>query len=485
MASDTTFEAQSLPAPQRTNSQTASRRSRWKLVVAAIGVVAAVATIRSSAGSSGAFGPVSVHTIKRGELLVSVTEQGTLESSNNTEVKCKVRGNNTIISVIESGTEVEADEVLVRLDTLLIEEEISERTKFAHLARSAVARSKADVARAELEILEYVQGRFVSDLATLQKDLAIAESKLRSAKNLLGFAKMMAKSEYASELEVEEKQFAVAQADLELKLTDTKIDVLKRFTKREQLATLNGTLNAARAKYEAEKERAYADEQRLKRAQEELGQCVVRAKRGGMVIYPTGKAWGNAPDIEEGATVHKDQVLLLMPDLANMQVKVGIHESVIDRVRAGLSAKVTLPGKTLKANITSVASVAKPAGWWTGNVVKYDTIVELPSVKGLKPGMSVEVEVILARHEDVLMIPTAAVMETRNGHACWVKRADKAERRKLKLGDSNNMFIVVKAGLSEGDQVILDPLAHVAEAQDEAAAVIDEAKARKQNSSEL
>ena len=46
------------------------------------------------------------HTISRGELIVSVTEQGTLESANNTEVKCRVRGSNTITFVIDSGTDV-------------------------------------------------------------------------------------------------------------------------------------------------------------------------------------------------------------------------------------------------------------------------------------------------------------------------------------------------------------------------------------------
>ena len=74
--------------------------------------------------------------------------------------------------------------------------------------------------------------------------------------------------------------------------------------------------------------------------------------------------------------------------------------------------------------LSSVASMAKPAGWWTGNVVKYDTVIELPSVSGLKPGMSVEVEVILARYENVLKVPAAAVLETSEGHVCWVKQGD-------------------------------------------------------------
>ena len=62
----------------------------------------------------------------------------------------------------------------------------------------------------------------------------------------------------------------------------------------------------------------------------------------------------------------------------------------------------------------SIASVTSPAGWWTGNQVKYDTIIQLPSEEGLRPGMSAEVEIIIARHENVLTIPVAAVLETEN-----------------------------------------------------------------------
>ena len=193
--------------------------------------------------------------------------------------------------------------------------------------------------------------------------------------------------------------------------------------------------------------------------------CVIKAEKSGMVIHPSAAQWKNAPEIEEGATVHKDQVLLLMPDLSKMQVKVGIHESIIDRIKPGLAARVTLPDKTLDGEVSSVASVTAPAGWWTGNVVRYDTIIELPSVEGLKPGMSAEVEVIVDRHEDVLTIPVAAVVETAEGDFCWVKTAEGAQRRSLELGDTNDVFTVVKAGLKEGDEVVLNPLAFMEEAQ--------------------
>jgi len=157
--------------------------------------------------------------------------------------------------------------------------------------------------------------------------------------------------------------------------------------------------------------------------------------------------------------VYMGQTLLLMPDLAQMQVKVGIRESFIDRMKPGLAARVSLPNQTLEGEVFSVASVTGPTGWWNGNTVRYDTVVRLPSIPGLIPGMSAEVEVILARHKDVLSIPVAAIVEAAPGAFCWVKTPEGAVPRALKLGDTNDRFTVVEAGLREGDKVVLHPLA--------------------------
>jgi multidrug efflux pump subunit AcrA (membrane-fusion protein) len=233
------------------------------------------------------------------------------------------------------------------------------------------------------------------------------------------------------------------------------------------LETLRGNLKAAKSKLQADEAGFAMDEGRLKRAQKELEDCVIKAERPGLVIFPSTAAWKETPDITEGASVRKDQVLLLMPDLSQMQVKVGIHESVVDRVKPGQLARITLPDRTLEGKVASVSPVTRPAGWWTGNVVKYDTIIELPSVEGLKPGMSAEVEVIMNQHTDVLTIPVAAVLETEVGAFCWVRTAEGNQRRVLQLGDSNDSFIVVKAGLKEGEQVVLNAQALMNELPDE------------------
>ena len=406
------------------------------------------------------------HRVSRGDLIVSVVEQGTLESTENTEIKCKVRGENTVIWVVENGAIVKEGDKLVRLDTLQIEDQINERSKYALWSLSGAENARANAKRAELAIKEYEEGRFVVQLKTLEKDLAIAESNLRTAKNMLQHASQMFERGYVSQLEVDEKTFAVTQAELAVEGKQTEIEALTEYTKQQQLEQLIGDLKAAEANRDSLNERAKMDGTRRDQALAELEHCTIVAPKDGMVIYPSAQSWERTPDIEEGATVYRDQTLLLIPDLTNMQIKVGIHESIVDQVSKGMRANVSLPESNLEGEVSDIATVAQPAGWWTGNLVKYDTIVNLPETSGLRPGMSAEVEIFLAEHFDVLTVPLAAILQTENENLCWVLTEDKRiERRVVELGDNNNIQIVVESGLEVGEQVILNPRGSLDEAR--------------------
>ena len=423
----------------------------------------------ANARSSGETRSWKTHAVARGDLVVRVIERGAIESSENTRIICRVRGENSVTWVIDNGTEVKAGDELVRLDTLLIEETIFEKTKYAHWSKAGSLTLGNMVRRSSLAIPEYEQGRFQVELMKLQKDLALAESDLRTAQNILDYVQAMYERGYRSELQVAEQTLDVERLKADLEVKETDIDVLKNFTRREELEKLQGEYNKWDAKHKGQVEQAKENASRRDRAIEELANCVVKAPRDGLVIYPRAEKWKEEPDIRVGGSVHKNQVLLLMPNLSKMQVKIGIHESVIDRIAPGTAAVVSLPDKDLDAEVTFVALITKPAGWWAGNSVKYDTVIELPGGEDLKPGMTAEVEVIIARHEAVLKVPTTAVLETTEGdYCCWIDTADGPRRRALALGDSSEDFIVLHDGLEEGDQVIINPLAFIEEAQHEA-----------------
>lgn len=461
------------------------RSASMTVVACCVCIAAAGGRLLPKASDPEAGADVLVHAVSKGSLTVTVIEQGTVESEENTEIKCGVRGDNTVVEVVDSGTWVEPGDVLVRLDTLFIDEQIAERRKYALWTESGRAHTLAHFERSKLAVEEYRQGRYEVELMTLQKDLSIAEANLVVAESMLEHAMKMRENDYISDLDVRDHAFSVKQAKMAVELKKTEIDVLKNYTKDETLATLRGNMRAAEARFNAEDERLFADRHRLQRALDEKELCVILAEKAGIVIHPSAARWKDAPEIEEGATVYKDQILLLMPDLSKMQVKIGVHESIVDRVKVGLHAKVSVPDRTLEGDVSSVATVTSPAGWWTGNQVKYDTTIRLPGVEGLRPGMSAEVELLVAHYDDVLTVPVAAVLQTGPSAFCWVAENGKVSKREVSLGDTDDISIIVTAGLQAGDQVVLNPMATVDEARQLSASLNAEVAANDESDGKL
>ena len=146
-----------------------------------------------------------------------------------------------------------------------------------------------------------------------------------------------------------------------------------------------------------------------------------------------------------------------------MKVKLKVHESVVKKISAGLSASMqveALPNQVLHGTVLNVASVAQSDGGWRGGGVKeYETevsITDLPLEAGLRPGMSAEVKILVKTIADALTVPVQAVTESDGKYIAYVVKAGAVERRIVNVGDSNEQFIQVKKGLSEGEQVALD-----------------------------
>jgi len=452
-----------------------SIRSRIRPILFVLAVLVA-AVVGRSAYTQGYFTPAEedpfaqalTYRVIRSDMAVTVAELGSLESSDNTKLVCRVRGQNTITSVVKSGTYVKKGDILLTLDTLFIDEQISERSKYAHWSRAGAQHWLSRMTRAKLSIPEYLEGRYVASLMGMEKDLAIAESRLRTSQNMLAHSKMLADRGYVSELDVEQREFSVTTSELSVENTKTRIEVFKKTTKARELGRLEGELKIAKAQFGANDERAEADASRRDRAITEREYCTIRAPKDGLVIHPRAADWKGAPDITEGGTVNKEQVLLLMPDLDKMQIKVGVHEAVVSKINVGLPTRITLPNREpIIAAVSHVADIARPPSLGSGDVVKYDVIVELPPIADLKPGMSAEIEIVLAEHKDVLVLPVAAVLELEDGFHCWVKAGGIIVKRTIILGDSNDIFVVIKDGLSEGEDVILNPLAYIDDAQRE------------------
>ncbi|MFO0014606.1 MAG: efflux RND transporter periplasmic adaptor subunit [Planctomycetota bacterium] len=405
------------------------------------------------------------HLVSRGDLAVTVTENGAVESSNNKEIKCLVKGGSTVLWVIETGTLVQPGDELVRLDQSQIEDKILQQKIVYENALASKIGAESDVAVAETSITEYLEGTFQEEKSGVEKEIFEAEQSVRKAELSLESALRLTAKGVVKDLQLEGERFALESARKDLELKKTRLISLEKYNKVKSLQELESKLRAAKAKLASFEASLELEKTRLDREKEQLSNCVIRADTAGMVIFPSMAAWKDTPDIAEGAVVREQQTLLMIPDISQMQVKVGIHESKVDRLRVGMKARVQLQDLTLEGEVSEIAEVTRPAGWWTGNLVKYDTKIKLEPHPGLKPGMSAIVDIVLAEHHDILSIPVAAIVEGSGGTFCWVKAGGEVQKRALRLGDTNDQFTIVLDGLQEGDEVLLNPLAFVEEAQ--------------------
>jgi HlyD family secretion protein len=220
--------------------------------------------------------------------------------------------------------------------------------------------------------------------------------------------------------------------------------------------------------------------------------------------------------IAQGEPVREGQKLMRIPNLDRMFVNVRVHEAmrakvrgdiflglneihplftlgvrsrlgllvhesvnVLDResfrdiqpikIRGGLKALVRIdafPTKALTGHVKLVDEVPAATDFWTSDITVYRTMVSIddgltPSSSEemqLKPGMKASVTIQTdSKVEDAILIPIQAVKGTaKEGFTVTVKVGTGTEIRKVKPGLSDEKWVEIQSGLTEGEEIVMN-----------------------------
>ena len=200
----------------------------------------------------------------------------------------------------------------------------------------------------------------------------------------------------------------------------------------------------------------------------QIDAATIEAELPGLVVYG-GSDQGSSryrsssqEAIQEGATVRERQPILTIPDMREMAVSVDIHESAVQRVAVGQPAVILIdayPDVRLTGEVIKVAVVADSANSFMNPDLKvYPSQVRIDGTHDwLRPGMSAQVEILVASLEDVVYVPVQAVSYFGSGQVVYVSRGSSVERRVIEVGDFSDSYIEVVSGLEEGEDVLLLP----------------------------
>jgi len=450
---------------------------RWLMSTTVLAVILGLGM--AAVSSSGLLEPAAsghqmmTEKVHRADLVVSIAEDGNVESAHNVDIKCEVKGGSTILWIVKDGTEVQTGDELVRLDSSSIEDLINAQKITYEKAKATMIDSENAFNAAKIAVQEYIEGTFLQSLQDLQAKVTVAKENLESAKNSLQYTSKMHRKGYVTSLQRDAQAFAVQRADLDLKVAETAQTVLERFSKAKVLAGLEATRDSAEARMASDKAAFDLEKDRLERLETQLEKCTIKAPDNGMVIFAndqmqSGRGGGSSQQsmVEEGAIMRERQTIIKLPDLSRMQVKSTVHESKVDMLQRGMRARIHIQDHDFQGTVTSVANQAEPNNFFSGNVKEYAAIVSIDSDShGLRPGMTAAVEILVANLKDVISAPVESVVEQGGKFYCWVNASGGPQRRPVILGMSNNTRIEIKDGLAEGDEVLKNPRAVVEDAR--------------------
>ncbi|MGC3969619.1 MAG: HlyD family efflux transporter periplasmic adaptor subunit [Pirellulales bacterium] len=407
---------------------------------------------------------VLTHRVARGDLVITVTTKGNVESASNIDIRCLVAGGGLIKSIVADGTIVKEGDQLVELDSAAIDEQILQQRIGYEKARAIRDQAKNDLEAAKIALREYVEGTFKKEQQLVDAQITIAEENLHSAQNTLMYTERMFRKGYVTPLQLESQQFAVKRSQLELDTAKTAKRVLEEFTFAKMKNDLETLVATSEAKAKSEQTAFELEESKLKRLETQKANCLISAPQSGMVVFAneSSSSRGSSsdrPKIEEGATVREGQVILRVPDLSQMQVKTTVHESKVESLRSGMPASVRIQNRKLTGYVTFIANQPESGGFFSSNGVKeYATFVRIDGNQSdLKPGMTADVEILVDDKKGVLSVPVQCVIEQGGKLYAWKQAGSGYVKTEVKLGPGDDRSVEVVAGLADGDVVLQNP----------------------------
>lgn len=183
----------------------------------------------------------------------------------------------------------------------------------------------------------------------------------------------------------------------------------------------------------------------IETANTELEKLYIRAPFKGVIV--------TLPYFTPGVDVASGETMVSMMDYSQMYMEIALPENAIEKVKVG--QKVLVTNYNIKSDtLSGIVSQLSPAvNEETRTFSGYITISN-PELK-LRPGMFAKGEIITLQKDSVLFIPKDIVNARRGMRNVFTVEQNRAAEKYIKTGISDDRYIEVEEGLSEGDKIVV------------------------------
>ena len=323
----------------------------------------------------------------------------------------------------------------------------------AELERPEVDPQELELKEAQVVLAEATVSQALEDLAELMEELAETPDSLALQLNTqqLELARVTLDQQQADLAELLEDRKATPLA-YEVALREQQI-VLARAAlaqAEEDLADLlveqaspPDPLEVALAE-----QKIVAGKVRLTTATEELDAAIITAPIAGYVA---------GVSVELGDEVEARASIMELVDPTIVEIDGIVDEIDVLLVEVGTAAEVSLdalPGVTLDGVVTEIADEAENQQ----GVITFPIRIRMEVPEGVRPrgGLSAVANIVLREERNVLLLPQQALYGSFDRPLVRILTDGGVSEIPVELGSSDDFWVSVKAGLSEGDQIILE-----------------------------
>ena len=485
--------------PNKTDTPKRHGKRRLVILAGAI-VIILVGWYAMSGGGSHLANDIPTGLAIRGEMLVSITASGEIKAE-----KKKIIANNlpyaiVIVERVDEGTHVNTGELIIRFECKQLLDDIDRTNLDVTSTENSHQRAREDieltrkewrnnVAQAESTLensknnlrkfKEHEQAQqmrqAIGELENSRQELTLGEDKLAFMEKV-NTTKDLEGTYSASTIEAEHlrvKQLTLKRDNCEAEVKKLEDYEHPRELRRLELSVAGAELDLERSEYQAkvqvrlsidketsESRKLEMTRRKLVELQDYIKQLEWRAESPGIIVYDSVRHC-RPPDLSVGARVESRRRLMRIPDMSTLRVFSKVFEGVSEKVSVGMAATVRFdsrPGEVYSGEIAKIAELASSQNRWANPNVKVFPIeiVLDETPKGIKPGSTAEVELVLARLTDALIVPIASVFTRQEESYCWTVSPDgQPTRAVVTIGEVSDTQVQILSGLTDGDVVLL------------------------------
>lgn len=370
---------------------------------------------------------VQTAPVERGNLTITITANGTVQPERLVNVSPKSSG---ILKqlLVKEGDVVERGQILAYMDDSNLQGEFRQ--------------AQGNLAAAEANREKITAGNRQEDTAQAKAKLQDAEFVLRQAESDLQRNRSLSQAGAISRQAFDVAVTARDRAQAQVTQAQEALDLSSAGARSEDIAEAQAQVVAAQGA--------------MQTIQANLNDMVLRAPFSGTVSRKFADPGAFVTPTTAGSDVSSATSSSILALASTNQIMTQVAEANVAQTRIGLAATIQVdayPGETFTGKITQIATQSVVVQNVTSFEVK--TSVADPQ-RRLKSGMNVNVAFKAGELNNVLVVPTASIVQQPNAQGVFVAK-DKGDPvfMPITVGTTVNDKTEVKSGLTGNEQVLL------------------------------